>query len=288
MKNNVLMIGNGVNNLTNKESWANLLNSMIHICKVSGQVEINTHKSFPLLYEEIYLKSKNIREISLKKHISQEVKNITGNEIHGLILNKGFNDIITTNYEYTLQGNQSTKLNDSLKNQGIIKESKYSIFRHNKFNNSNVWHIHGECNVPGSITLGYEHYGGQLQQMRNYVVSGTHYTKKKNQKSFSSRLKTGEIFFESWIDLFFTKDIHIIGLAMDFVETDIWWLLTYRARLMKSRKGEISNRIFYYIPQKYLESSKHRIELIKSININLVVKDNENFEYYKEVLQSIN
>lgn len=287
MKNNVLMIGNGINNLTNKESWLNLIKSMVKMCKVRKDVEVNNQKPFPLLYEEIYLKSKNITELSLKTHISKEVKNISENEIHQLIRSKGFNDIITTNYEYTLQGNEALKLNNRLKNQGIIKESKYSIFRHNKINNTKIWHIHGECNVPGSITLGYEHYGGQLQQMRNYVVSGTHYTKKANQKSLSSRLKTGDVFFESWLDLFFIKNIHIVGLAMDFVETDIWWLLTYRARLMKTKQGKILNKIYYYIPKKYADLSKHRIELLKAINVNLVMKDKEGFEYYRDVVKSI-
>lgn len=287
MKNNVLLIGNGINNLTNRENWSNLLKSMTQICKVDGNVEINSHKPFPLLYEEIYLKSTNITEILLKKHIAKEVQNITGNEIHNLIRKKGFNNIITTNYEYSMQGNHPRKTNNGIKNQGVIKESKYSIFRHNQINNTKVWHIHGECNVPGSITLGYEHYGGQLQQMRNYVVSGTHYTKKKNQKSLSSRLKSGEIFSESWLDLFFTKNIHIVGLALDFVETDIWWLLTYRARLMKTKRNKISNKIYYYIPQKYCDASKHRIELLKSMNVHIVSKDKDKFEYYTEVINSI-
>ena len=288
MRNNVLLIGNGINNLTNKESWSNLLKSMAMFCKVDGDVEISNLKPFPLLYEEIFLRSRNISELSLKRHISKEVRGIIGNDIHDLIRAKEFNDIITTNYDYTLQGNQSTKTTDALKNQGVVKETKYNIFRHNKVSKTKVWHIHGECNSPGSITLGYEHYGGQLQQMRNYVVSGTHYKNKKNQKSLSRKLRTGEVCFESWLDLFFKKNIHIIGLSMDFVETDLWWLLTYRARLMKSERGKISNKIFYYTPQKYIESSKQRMDLMKSINIEIVKKNKENVEYYTEVLKSIN
>ena len=172
MKKSVLLIGNGINNINNKESWENLLESITKKCKVSRTVGINSDKPFPLLYEEIYLRSNGIPELSLKKFIANEVQNIQENEIHKLIRDIGFKDIITTNYEYTLQGINESMTKIVIKNKGKIRESKYSIFRHNEINGTRFWHIHGECNVPGSITLGYEHYGGQLQQMRNYVVSG--------------------------------------------------------------------------------------------------------------------
>lgn len=288
MNEKVLLVGNGINNLTNKKSWSTLLTSMIGMCRVNGKVEINNNKPFPLLYEEIYLKSNGIAELDLKKYISNQVKKINENEIHELIREKEFENIITTNYEYILQGVKSTLRENDLHNQGIIKEAKYSIFRHNIINDTKIWHIHGECNIPNSITLGYEHYGGQLQQIRNYVVSGTHYTKKRNQKSLSSKLKNGEILFESWIDLFFKKDIHIIGLALDFVETDIWWLLTYRARFMKSRKPKITNKIFYYIPKKYVKSSKHKINLLESVNIEVVIKEDDKIDYYRNIIEGIN
>ena len=282
--NHVLLLGNGVNNLTNKESWSNLLKSTAQKCDVAAEVELNHEKPFPLLYEEIYLLSSDISELSIKRHIAKEVKNIKENEIHQLIREKKFRDIITTNYEYILQGD-----NSGLKNKGVIKESKYSVFRHNIKNDTRFWHIHGECNIPASITLGYEHYGGQLQQMRNYVVSGTNYTKKKNQKSLSSRLKLNEISNESWIDLFFNPKthIHILGLKLDFVETDIWWLLTIRARFRKVEKFHHSNEVSFYVPEKYFHGSKQRIALLKSIGINIVKINKENHEYYKDVLKKI-
>lgn len=83
--NHVLLIGNGVNNLTNKESWSNLLKSTAQKCGVGAEVELNNEKPFPLLYEEIYLSSTGISELSIKEHIAKEVRNIKENEIHQLI-----------------------------------------------------------------------------------------------------------------------------------------------------------------------------------------------------------
>ena len=95
------------------------------------------------------------------------------------------------------------------------------------------------------------------------------------------------MFHESWIDLFFTHNIHIIGLALDFVESDIWWLLTYRARLLKNKQHKILNKIYYYIPEKYVERSKHKIELLKAVNISIITNQNETEPYYSEIIKSI-
>ena len=287
MNDNVLLIGNGINNLTNKESWSRLLKSMTTLCKVNKEVEINDHKPFPLIYEEIFLKSKNTVEITLKRHIAKEVNRINENEIHKLIKSKKYRNIITTNYEYILQNTQNAIVDTASHNEGVVKEIKYSIFRNNKINDTTIWHIHGECNVPNSITLGYEHYGGQLQKIRDYVVSGTHYKNKKYQNPLSSKLKSNKVLYESWLDLFFKKDIHIIGLAMDFVEIDLWWLLTYRARFIKTRKTEIKNNIYYYIPDKYVESSKHKLDLLKAINVHVVTKHEIGHDYYRNIINDI-
>jgi len=285
MKNNVLLIGNGVNNINNNESWENLLKSIKEKFKFSNNIEINTEKHFPLLYEEIYLNSINSSELSLREFIADEVKKINENEIHKLIRDKGFEDIITTNYDYTLQGIDSSKI----KNSGEVREKKFNIFRNNEVNGTRIWHIHGECNVPESITLGYAHYCGQIQQMRNYVVSGTSYKNKLNQKPLCSRIGINEVFHESWIDIFFTKNIHIIGLSLDFVETDLWWLLTYRARLLKRKVALFSNKIIYYIQEKYINESKHKhkIEMLKAVNIEINIRKSENEKYYKEIIDVV-
>jgi hypothetical protein len=79
MKNSVLLIGNGINNINNEESWTNLLKSIREKCKVTRKVKIDNDKPFPLQYEEIYLTSNFISELSLKKFIAKEVQNIQEN-----------------------------------------------------------------------------------------------------------------------------------------------------------------------------------------------------------------
>jgi hypothetical protein len=190
-----------------------MLKKIIDHLGVTGQIDMTRLKAkpFPLLYEEIFLRSlktEETSEISVKKYIASLTSNFKPNIIHKQIMDLEIEDIMTTNYEYTLQ-QSLLQPEQELENLGHIKETTYNIFRHNKVKKTKVWHIHGECDVPLSITLGYEHYGGLLQKMRNYVVTGTDYAEEKNLAPLVKRFSKGKLKEHSWLDLFFTKDIHI-------------------------------------------------------------------------------
>lgn len=261
MRTIALLIGNGINNLVPNNSWQDLLEEIVAFCNVQGLVNHREIKPFPLFYEEIFLKSLQLsrrKEIDLKRFIAQKVSQIEPNELHERIRGFATHDIITTNYEFSLEGQRPAK------NRGVIDEKVYSIFRHYEVKSKRYWHIHGDCRVPNSINLGFEHYGGQLQQMRNYVVSGTHYKGSGlPEHPLMKRLKAKESIGLSWIDLFFTTDIYILGLTLDFVETDLWWLLTYRARQLYYRsRSDITNKIVYFLPREYKDNSFVKLDFL--------------------------
>ena len=66
------------------------------------------------------------------------------------------------------------------------------------------------------------------------------------------------------IHLFFSSNIHIIGLSLDYSETDIWWLLNKRARF--AADNLVDNKIYFYTNQIEREKS----ELLKSFNVEVV------------------
>lgn len=288
MTNYALLIGNDINNISPGVSWKDLLKTIIENYKISDKVEIRDTKPFPMLYEEIFLnicKKGEIDESDLKSFIGQNITTITQNEIHEKIRKMAPSHIMTTNYDFSIQGGHAGE------NTSVIKERTYSIFRRNELDNITYWHVHGDANSPLSINLGYEHYCGQLQNMRNYVVSGTDYKSKKTPKeSLIRRLKQGNsIGYHSWIDLFFTTDIHILGLALDFVESDLWWLLTYRARnKFYKNKIAINNKIFYYMPKKYEESSLDKINFFAINDVQVIIIDEpDKTQYYRAILKKI-
>ncbi|MFP5039617.1 hypothetical protein [Parasediminibacterium sp. JCM 36343] len=289
-----ILVGNDVNNINNTQSWEELLKTIIKHLDINNLIDTNNLRSkpFPFLYEEIYLKSlkkNNASEIELKEFIAQQTKEINHNAIHERIMSLEINDIMTTNYEYALQRSKGFEY-DKLENFGFKKEKKYNIYRHNVVNKSRIWHIHGECNTAESITLGYEHYCGQLQRMRQYVVSGKDLDNEKIGGGKARKNKLG-IDEYSWLNLFFTKDIHIVGLSLDTVEIDLWWLLTYRARQVLQQNGEqetINNSIKYYYPSSYEVKSKEKLELLKANQVETIsVTAKSKEEYYNKIIDII-
>lgn len=289
MQEHAFLIGNDINNISNGVSWQDFLQTLMKHYNVNGEIKLD-YKPFPLLYEEIFLKSlkkSQIKEFSFKTFIAEHAKQIQANPIHDLIRRKSPSHIITTNYEYLLEGPER-----SSEGNGLINERLYSIFRKCTLNNINYWHIHGECDHPKSINLGYEHYSGQLQQMRNYVVTGTNYKSSKIPKTgLYQRLRDNQQpKNHSWIDLFFTHDIYIFGLGLEFSEIDLWWLLTFRARkLFYNKRRFIKNRLIYFVPQKYLTLSRHKLDLLEVNGVEIVVMENfrSKEEYYSQVLKRI-
>ena len=288
MKNPNLLIGNDINNMSKGQSWKDLLNDIVTFCLPDGCVQLDERKPFPLLYEEIFLtaiRQQHIREVELKSFIAEKTLKIEENDIHAAIRELAPAHILTTNYEFTLEGGVPAQ-NDSL-----ILERVFSIFRKYKIGNTDYWHIHGDCLNPLSINLGFEHYGGQLQQMRNYVVSGTTYTSPQApRQSLVQRIKQHlPVKEDSWLDLFFTQDIHIFGLSLDFVETDLWWLLTYRAR-QKFQKNTIPvrNALYYYIPAELVQGAKFKLEMLAANDVKVIeISAADKWAYYEEVLGKI-
>ncbi|MGJ1324692.1 hypothetical protein ACR780_18595 [Sphingobacterium faecium] len=233
-----------------------------------------------------YIQQQHMDEKELKTFIADAVSNIQQNELHELIRELSVENIMTTNYDFSLAGTHPKE------KTSLVNETTYSVFRKYHSLNKTYWHIHGDCNNPFSINLGYEHYCGQLQKMRDYVVNGPNYSAstKIYKASLIRRLQAGrQMALQSWIDLFFTTDIHIFGLSLDFVEIDLWWLLTYRARNKFYKKNTfIKNQIYYYIPNKYVNDSSDKIQLLRANDVKVEIIDEENkSKYYQKIINSI-
>lgn len=288
----VLFVGNGPNNITNGYTWQDLISDLIAFIGARGLIDAND-KPFPLLYEEIIAKSLRggrKTELEVKSYISEKLRIFEKNPIHDRLATSSVKHLVTTNYDYTIENaimdNGTSPTHDS-----VINESLYSLFRAASFKDRKVWHAHGECNSPSTVTLGYEHYAGYLQRMRAYVVTGTGTTYKNHRfSSIVTRLRAGTVKFESWVDYFFTKDIYIVGYTMDFVEIDLWWLITYRARCIYEKKVVINNQITYYYPETYAPAIGAKLQLLESSGVNpysFPYSLRNKTDYYNRVLDHI-
>lgn len=291
---NVLLLGNGINRITKGYSWEVLIEELItKFCNEKVNHDNNYGKPFPLLYEEILsyaLMNGTGTESDIKHFIKEKTEAIELNDTHSLINNPNFVDILTTNYDELIE--QTLGIDLLNLNVRKVEEQKYSLCRRNKSAGieTSVWHIHGEAKNPNTITLGYEQYAGTLANIRTSINEGNKW-KSFELGNLQERLKSNTV--DTWIDYFFSHNVHIVGLSLDFSEIDLWWLLVYRARIknnysMKVMGHRINNNIYFYHTDSPTHNitEKNKLEILNSLGILTVqVKLNENnwIDYYEQL-----
>jgi hypothetical protein len=296
--NNAILLGNGINNLNPEFRWYKLLTHL--------QPDINlADKPFTLAFEEIILTkfkkeyNKEYNQIlkETKQKIAEHCSKIEANEYHNKI--NGLDNIanyITTNYDYMIEKCFDIKFSAKKENKSN-NENKYSLERYRSVNGMKVWHIHGEIDngfrgkdtnkySSESIMIGQEHYGDYYRRIHQYLKP--YATDDKTKAEFIKR--------DYWVNLFFTHNLHIVGLSLDSSEFHLWWLLAYRASLKKKYGEEIRNKIFYHCASydTHSRKDKAKIELLKSFDViikEIAVKytdENKYTIYWNDFFKGIN
>lgn len=294
-----LLFGNGLNQLTTGLiSWKDLLDRIKKKNKFDDPQLPNT-----MIYERILLERSKLTdgifavEGNIKSEIAEQMQNIPTNKYYEMVYNLGFKNYLTTNYDYSLK--------KKLKELGLFSKNNstediYSIRRNTSILDKTekevckIWNIHGEVDRPSSIMLGLDHYCGSIGKLDAYL-KGT-YEFQENKKpvrvnSISDKIKRSEYDKHSWVELFFNTDIHILGLSLEYSETDLWWILNKRARIMNDKKTSvhISNQIFYYSTS--IEPEKEGV--LNSFNVKVVKTENPNPKtfnwknYYRDTIEKI-
>lgn len=265
-----IMFGNGLNMLTDGYmSWSD----MVSVIKINAKEDripftlqyeakiIDSNKSYLNANQEVLFKLKDV----LRGYQTNQVYKALG-EIRA-------EHYITTNYDYAMK---KTFVSLGYKKPTKVGRDKYSIRRKHLFTksglNTSIWHIHGEIDAITSIMLGLGYYGAKISRMKDYI-DGKYSYKSGNSNITIGPLKTrlleGILKPESWIDLFFISDVHILGSGLYYDEIDLWWLLTKRKELLASIKMKVEpNKIIYY---GNVEQGK--LELFHKLGIDVVEYD---------------
>ena len=266
---NAILFGNGFNLLSKGcPSWHDLLIGISD----KGNTPILEDIPPTLQYEQVYLSpsttfsdlSHENEETKLKDAVKRRLAKLSTNAFYESLKSLNVNIFLTTNYDHAFYDNKLKKIREY-----DNTEKLYSIRRWKNIcddgKNICLYFIHGDIGRTSSIMLGLDHYGGALAKVQDYVKGNYRRIQRVNGKdyvhpqvpSIRKRLKEKieisplEYGFKnsgfglvSWIDAFFFTNLHIIGITLDFSEIDIWWLLSRRARLLKSEL--VTNKIFYY------------------------------------------
>lgn len=241
-----LLVGNGINRISNTYSWDNLMNDLVKFIE-KGNIISEKDKAFPLFYEELVLRGKKYsekKEEEILDQITNQTEKLKRNNIHKLIRDSSIDNILTTNYDFLLHSKTNKKnFKFDTSKKGI--ETTYNFFTYFNMGNKKIWHIHGRENNINSIVLGHRKYSKNIAKIVGIL-------KDENELKLS------------WLNFIFEHDIHILGLNLDSVEIDLWLLLNERARNMHKYK----NKIFYY---NLGEIDKSKRELLEAHEVEIVI-----------------
>lgn len=248
-----LLIGNGLNQcLQGGLPWGNLLENIAKEFGIEPCIDI----PFPLEFERVinvYLNRnpKDAKDIynRVKKEIAGLFVSFTlpDNAIHKEISKIKAESLITTNYDLLLEkvfdDTFITDLNKGTKNNS----TKYLFEPVGKIDEIDFFHAHGCAVLHKTICLGYEHYMGIVQNIRERIKP----TKNGNYTNNIIAVLSGKKEHDNtWMEKFYTTNMEIIGLGMYECESDLWWLLTHRASLFYSDESGnhsfIKNVITYH------------------------------------------
>ena len=275
MKKHAVLFGNGLNLLNGGISWSNLLKNISSGTLLTGIPNTLQYETIILatefyLYEplidangdslitsdgeELFVIDKPAEE-EVKNKIKKALENFKSNFAYERLGRLNVEHYITTNYDHTLY-NQLCK-DTFKKGDSNNTESLYSIRRKFGLKSKDgkskfIWPIHGTIQHPKSIMLGLDHYCGSVGKINDFIKGKYEYSadgESRHFKDLIARLKNQECENPlSWIDLFFTHDIHMIGLGLQFEEIDLWWILNRRQRYIKRYDNEklITNKIYFY------------------------------------------
>lgn len=279
LSKDAFLLGNGINRVNDgrkdRYEWGNLLFDLNNWYADDSILNIRK-KPFPMVYDEIVsysLKRENKSESYIKTFIKDKIEKIESNDRYKNIHEIKQYEILTTNYDYLIE----KAIDENWKRSPINKlEYLYSIYRFQNTSHSRVWHIHGEQADSRSLLLGFRHY-------MNYASKV-----KSRAELFIGGLKINTIHNnDSWVDLFFTHNIKIIGLGMLFTEYPIWWLLAYRNQIITSNPNiDINNKITFLLPSFLMdEENQNIIDMLKAYSVECIMIDVKDFDsFYEKVL----
>jgi len=140
-----------------------------------------------------------------------------------------------------------------------------SYYSDNKLGHPNegfgVWYLNGMLKYHRSIKMSLSHYMGNVQRARKLIH---HHTENIGNKKESARFWGG---YETWLQIWFTKSLFIVGLGLEETEVFMRWLLIERAKFFR-RYPEKKQKGWYITKEG--ECSEGKRFFLKSVGIDVL------------------
>lgn len=286
MRQSALLLGNGLNRAIDNTAWEDLIRTVHEQYEITGDA---SYTNFPLAFEQIELTALSngtAKENDLKKMVAKYLPELKDLSLHKQYLALPFQEIMTTNYDYNLEKAVLSNF-DRKAYPRVTKETKHSLGRSVTVEGKRIWHIHGEARYPTTICMGYGHYCAHLARLMEKLgkerIAGAdspylfHYLYHHGDPN------------PPWPVLLFTHDIYIVGLALTTVEIDLWWLLSWRKRLMHTHpKLAIANTIHYYFREGECDAERRALLVSMGVELHPFMLVDDNWKgMYAAILKSL-
>lgn len=260
-----LLIGNGLNRAVDSISWSDILKEI----QIQFEVEaVDNCTNYPLEFERTdlaVLGKEGLKTKQLQEFVADRLTDIHNAPLIRRFMELPVDAVLTTNYDYNLELAIQPEF-DYPNCKPMTREWKHSLNRCINVGNKHIWHIHGEKNQPRSICIGYDQYCSHLSRLHECLT--------KPKAGFSEGPYLEHVLLQHddpqppWPVLFFTHDIYIVGLRLSLMEIDLWWLLSYRRRLMLQNPDLcIKNQLHYLYCAG--ECSDEELSLMESMGVEL-------------------
>ena len=281
---NVLLLGNGIDRAydSNAVSWSDLLKKMTTV------PNLPKHETLPFPLEMVLRTNDHVDE-ALKKY-NRDLYGSAEDEklrcVLAKVLEMGFDEILTTNYDYALEGTAiypkkvtDAWLRNSMKHTDEVAraENTYLLHTYQEVGSGDaknrIWHIHGEARKPGSIVIGHYMYVNLVSKWREKLAGRVDKYRawdkvkadafaagpeKAKADAFAAGPEKAKADSEppcgSWLDSFVLGKVYILGLGMDFSELDLWWLLN-----RKKREKAAHGKVVFYEPERTEDAAKYAL-----------------------------
>jgi len=228
-------------------------------------------------------------ELPTIKEIAEVLgKNLEHNQFHKQVMSMGFQNILTTNYDYCLE----KACSNNWERSSTAQETLYSLFRRNISNGVNVWHIHGELGNPKSIMIGHDQYTGYSQKISNFLSAGVPTeSKERKRKPYISKFskKASKSDTENWVDLFIEDEVHMIGFSLDYTENHLWSLISRKNKLRKKYGKDLGAIIFHnFSIEKLSIEDEARFSLLNALGVEIKNYHSPTYEQaYSKFIKSL-
>lgn len=266
-----IFFGNGVNLLSKEgKSWDKVLRQ-ISQRQVLPPIGDNTLKyEYVVLPKERYTEIHHGFEITengipeppelidteelIKEELAKELSRNKASDFYYKLADIEADNYITTNYEsflskpitengYTIKDPQNTYY--KLKPHFTFEKGNHTI---------SMWNIHGNVELEETIMLGLYEYSKYLIEIDEIMRAI-----ERNNPDVDKLL---------WPYVMLYTDVHLFGFGLGYEETDIWYFLTCRKRLIRKNKMHKNRIVYYAIMDNSYDMGK--VKLLEALDVDVV------------------